>query len=528
MADVRRRKDREPAVRRDRLTEVQSMVDAMKSEKEIPEGRFTALGMLITDASLAADEQALEAAHNGLRWLYGRYVRDGADIRAEQRGRLLGLIDVTYWSLRRLPSGLQLSLDPRSHAARFLVEIAREPGLNNETLAERLDVDITEISRIGRRMLASGVAWRSRQWRHNSWDITPRGLHYLEETGLLPQPESQEPASPPAEEREAENFEYFVGVKVRPTRLTGAVIDASGTTLARADHELEPVESEHEAVTVLAGFVTRLMDRAPAVGGKAGVHRTGLGIEIGAHVSADRGEVVKAPNYAAGVGWSGLTLAGPLREATGLPTILENDANALALSEATLGDTRGVRHSAVVLIDQGVGAGIVADGRVLHGATGAAGEIGHVVVEPGGRECSCGNRGCLESVVGVDAIARRVRELTALPVRDLDAVLALLSTPWSKQVEDVLEHAGAALGTGLSALVNVTDPERIVLYGPRGLVCPDDSDSATLFMAKVQETVTHQVFSTEGKAVTITTKPYGDASGARAAAMAALRLLTRK
>ncbi|NNN30484.1 ROK family protein [Streptomyces sp. S3(2020)] len=525
MADVRRRKDREPAVRRDRLTEVQSMVDAMKSEKEIPEGRFTALGMLITDASLAADESALEAAHNGLRWLYGRYVRDGADIRAEQRGRLLGLIDVTYWSLRRLPSGLQLSLDPSSHAARFLVEIAREPGLNNETLAERLDVDVTEVSRIGRRMLASGVAWRSRQWRHNSWDVTPRGMHYLEETGLLPQP--QEPAAPAPEEREAD-LDHFVGVKVRPSRLTGAVIDASGTTLTRADRELNPVGSEREAVTVLADFVAELMDRAPAVGGKAGVHRTGLGIEIGAHVSAERGEVVKAPNYAAGVGWSGLTLAGPLREATGLPTVLENDANALALAEAALGDTRARRHSAVVLVDHGVGAGIVADGRILHGATGAAGEIGHVVVEPDGPQCSCGNRGCLESVVGVDAIARRVRELTALPVRDLDAVLALLSTTWSKQVEDVLEHAGTALGTGLSALVNFTDPERIVLYGPPGLVCPDDWDSAALFMAKVRETVTSQVFSTEGKAVTLTTRPYGDAAGARAAAVAALRLLTRR
>jgi predicted NBD/HSP70 family sugar kinase len=520
MEDVRRRKGREPAIRRDRLTEVQGLVDAMQAEKEIPEGRFTALGMLITDASLDADEPALEAAHNGLRWLYGRYARDGADIRTEQRGRLLGLIDVTYWGLRRLPSGLQLAFDPKSHAARFLVEIAQERGLNNEQLAERLGVDVTEVSRIGRRMLSSGVAWRSRQWRHNSWDLTPRGLHYLEQAGLLPPEEPTAPEQRAGRQPDPGSLEYFVGVKVRPELLSGVVTDVFGTTLARAESELHPVRSEDEAVARLARFVRELMDRAPAVGGRAGVHRTGLGIEIGGHVSADGEGIVKASGHAAGTGWSGYSLAGPLREATGLPTVLENDANALALMEATVGDTRDGRHSAVVLLDRGVGAGIVADGTILRGATGAAGEIGHVVVEPDGRRCSCGNHGCLESVVGVEAIACRVREVTAQPVEDLDAALALLSGEWDEQVKDVLEHAGAALGRGLSTLVNFTDPERIVLYGPAGLVCPAESGSAALFMTKVRETVGHQM--------SLVTKSYADESGARAAAGAAMHRMTRK
>ena len=102
----------------------------------------------------------------------------------DERGRLLGLLDVTFWSLRRLPSELQLNLDPHGHAARFLTEIATEPGLSNAQLAERLDVDITEVSRVGRKLLASGVAWKSRQWRYNCWNITPRGAAYLEQAGL--------------------------------------------------------------------------------------------------------------------------------------------------------------------------------------------------------------------------------------------------------------------------------------------------------------------------------------------------------
>jgi hypothetical protein len=170
--------------RRNRLTEVQNLIDELRVDQEIPEGCFSSLGMLVTDASLAADEPALRAAHDGLRQLYGKHLREGDDKGAEQRGRLLGLIDVTYWALRRLPAGLQLHLNPQGHAARFLTQIAQEPGLSNAQLAKKLDVDETEVSRIGRKLVASGVAWRDRQWRHNSWTITPRGATCLEQAGL--------------------------------------------------------------------------------------------------------------------------------------------------------------------------------------------------------------------------------------------------------------------------------------------------------------------------------------------------------
>ncbi|MFC8511634.1 hypothetical protein [Streptomyces sp. NPDC057257] len=171
--------------RRDRATEVRDLIDEMRVEYGMSEGHFSALGMLINDASLAADEPALRAAHDGLRRLYGQLVPDSDNLKvAEHRGRLLGQIDVAFWALRRLPSGLELNLDPTGHAARFLTEIAQEPGLSNEQLADRLKVDITEVSRVGRKLLASGVALRTKQWRHNAWTITPRGVTCLEQAGL--------------------------------------------------------------------------------------------------------------------------------------------------------------------------------------------------------------------------------------------------------------------------------------------------------------------------------------------------------
>ncbi|WP_329521750.1 hypothetical protein [Spirillospora sp. NBC_01491] len=172
---------------RDRRTEVRRLLDSMEQAKVISDGHFSALGMIITDASLTADEPALVEVQDGLQWLHRHYL----DVQAldgeqrEQRGRILGLIDVVHWALRRLPSGLQLALQPDSHAARFLSVVARRQGLSNRELAAELGTDETEISRVGRKLLSAGVVWRRREWRVNAWDITPRGRQYLESSGLL-------------------------------------------------------------------------------------------------------------------------------------------------------------------------------------------------------------------------------------------------------------------------------------------------------------------------------------------------------
>ncbi|MEU3742026.1 MULTISPECIES: ROK family transcriptional regulator [unclassified Streptomyces] len=513
--------------RYDRATEVQSLIDEMKASEDISDGLFSSLGMMVTDASLAGDEEALEAAHEGLRRQYGhqRQLRDGhGESSAELRGRLLGLIDVTYWALRRLPSALQLSLDPAGHAARFLVEVARQPGQSNAQLAARLGVDITEVSRIGRKLVDADVAWKRRQWRQNSWDITPRGLQYLEETGLDPRESSHEPRT----RSQSADFDYFVGIKVRPGRVSGVVTDAMGTAIARAQRGLKPVWNAEEAVTALAEFVRGLLAEAPAAQAPAAAGRVGLGVEIGGHVDAARGRVVYAPNYAAGAGWAGFSLAEPLRRATGLPTVLENDANALVQLEETYAGPAAGRTEAAVILDQGVGAGLMLDGRIHHGATGSAGEIGHVVVQSDGPLCSCGNSGCLESVAGTDAIANDIRGSTERAAEDLDAALALLSNAaCRKYVENVLGRTGAALGIGLSALINLANPDRIVLYGPARLVSDGEFDSARLFMAAVRRTVRQQAFSTAADAVILTAKPYDDGVGALAAAAVARQCLSR-
>jgi hypothetical protein len=174
----------------------------MEHGKGVGDGHFSALGMLITDASLSADEPALVEVQDGLQWLFRTHYLDVPALdgdQREQRGRILGLIDTVQWALRRLPSGLQLGLHPDGHAARFLVAVTRRQGLSNRELAAELGTDETEISRVGRKLLAAGVVWRRKEWRHNAWDVTPRGLRYVESAGLLKEGE----AVPSAAERPA-------------------------------------------------------------------------------------------------------------------------------------------------------------------------------------------------------------------------------------------------------------------------------------------------------------------------------------
>jgi predicted transcriptional regulator len=186
-------KARLPQLGRDRSGEARRLIDAMEHAKELTEGHFSALGMLITDASLNADEPALTEVKDGLQWLHRNYLDTPAldGDQREHRGRILGLIDCAHWALQRLPSGLQLALHPDGHAARFLVAVARTQGLSNRQLAAELGTDETEISRVGRKLLSAGVVWKRKEWRHNAWDITPRGLKYVESAGLL----KEEPAT---------------------------------------------------------------------------------------------------------------------------------------------------------------------------------------------------------------------------------------------------------------------------------------------------------------------------------------------
>jgi predicted NBD/HSP70 family sugar kinase len=165
-------------------------------------------------------------------------------------------------------------------------------------------------------------------------------------------------------------------------------------------------------------------------------------------------------------GWAKIDAARELEERVDLPAYVDNDANLGALAEVTLGAGRNARFAAYLSISSGIGAGIVVDGRPYHGHRGTAGEIGHVVVDPQGPICRCGNRGCLETLASGPALLKLVQESrdTQLTVREMIE----LARDGDAGCRRAIADAGQVIGRVVAGLVNLFSPEMVVIGGDLG------------------------------------------------------------
>jgi predicted NBD/HSP70 family sugar kinase len=187
----------------------------------------------------------------------------------------------------------------------------------------------------------------------------------------------------------------------------------------------------------------------------------GIGVGIPGAVDSQASGIVEAPT----LGWADAHVGPVLRAALGVPVLVENDVNTLAVAERLYGTGRHHGSYVVVTIGRGIGCGIVVDGEVYRGAGGGAGEIGHIPVTVDGPVCGCGNTGCLEAHVGDDALLRTARERGLV---DPDGALADLldaARAGSAEAVAVYREAGEVLGRGLAGVVHTVDPEVVVLSG---------------------------------------------------------------
>lgn len=199
-----------------------------------------------------------------------------------------------------------------------------------------------------------------------------------------------------------------------------------------------------------------------------------IGVGAAGMIDAADGILRFAPNLA----WRDVPIAARMRQELGLPCQVDNDASMAAYGEYRFGAGRGYRHMLLVTVGTGIGGGIVSDGRLFRGAHGFAAEIGHIIVEPGGPRCGCGNLGCWEQVAAGRAIDRLGREaarrndgstLLQLADGDPEKVTGRLVTTAAQQGDDaairVLAAVGRRLGEGIAGLVNTLDPQVVVVGG---------------------------------------------------------------
>ncbi len=263
----------------------------------------------------------------------------------------------------------------------------------------------------------------------------------------------------------------ILGIDLGGTKILTAVVDPAGNMLSR-DHSVTPAAKGPEAVIQsILNSVDRVLEQAafsPPSLQAVGVGAPGLS-------NPETGVLFTSPNLP---GWRDVPLMEIIEEKLGKRAFLINDANAAALGELYFGAARGARNFIYITISTGIGGGIVIDEKIYTGTLGIAGEVGHMTINDQGPLCNCGNRGCWETLASGTALAREARRqikegavttILEYAGRDVEKVTAegihKAAQGGDGLARSLIERTGYYLGVGLANLINVFNPELIVIGG---------------------------------------------------------------
>ena len=268
---------------------------------------------------------------------------------------------------------------------------------------------------------------------------------------------------------------YIVGVDIGGTNIVVGTVSEDGAQIHGI--RTDPTHSEEGATGVLARIGALVEDSIQATLRATGLTRESIvGVGVGAPGPLDRarGVVLLTPN----LGWRELPLRDLVSDMVHLPATLDNDANCAVYGEWWVGAAKGAQYVVGLTIGTGIGGGIVIDGKIYHGASDIAGEIGHTTIDSTGRLCKCGNYGCLEAYASGPAIAARAVEgisagvSTRLPefvAGDLGRITAQTVYEAARHEDDfaleLVRETAKFLGAGVANLVNIFNPDVIVLVG---------------------------------------------------------------
>ena len=259
----------------------------------------------------------------------------------------------------------------------------------------------------------------------------------------------------------------IIAVDVGGTQIRAALCDPEGVIHRR----VADLTAGHEGPEAVMGRIERAIRRV----WPANAPVAAIGLVAPGPLDPWSGIVLDAPNIP---GWKNYPLRAIIQERFDVPILVGNDANAAALAEQRFGAGQGEPNLIYITVSTGIGGGIIVNGELLLGAHGLAGEIGHIIVEPDGPRCGCGNYGCLETLASGPSIARQARQriCTAEPGRilelaqgDPNAISAKIVNEAAQEGEplavDVFRQAGTYLGIGLVTLLHLFDPNIVVIGG---------------------------------------------------------------
>lgn len=261
-----------------------------------------------------------------------------------------------------------------------------------------------------------------------------------------------------------------IGVDIGGTSVKLGLISEKGRILAKKVFQTPKNVGREEMLSLLIDHIKTLLSDAR----RRNVKVVGVGVGAPGPIDVEKGLVYFFPNIP---GWKNTPLKKILSSKLKLPVFVDNDANAMALGEAVYGAGRGVRNAIALTLGTGVGGGLVLDGKLFHGPYFSAAELGHIVINENGLPCGCGNRGCIETYVGNGYFTGMIRKRLANGERSIltqwikegqtltPELAARAAKKGDKFAKKVWEETAGHLATALAGLVNLLNPERIILGG---------------------------------------------------------------
>jgi glucokinase len=247
----------------------------------------------------------------------------------------------------------------------------------------------------------------------------------------------------------------LIGVDIGGTKVAAGIVSPAGQVVARVQHPTPALQGPEAVLTTVVTLVAALRQSSYDI--------TAVGVGSAGQIDSARGIVVDANDNLPG--FRGLALRERLQAALHLPVVIDNDVNTAAFAEAQRGAGRGIRYFLLVMVGTGIGGALMADGQVYRGATSIAGEIGHIpIVLSGGRLCPCGRHGCIEAYASGRAISSAYSRQTQSDPLSVAAITER-ARAGETMARRVLSRAGHALGMVLGGLLNILNPDAIVLGG---------------------------------------------------------------
>jgi glucokinase len=263
----------------------------------------------------------------------------------------------------------------------------------------------------------------------------------------------------------------IIGIDLGGTKIGTGLVGAQGQVLASDYRATETGQGKDVVIERMIDSVQQVLAQANT----SITQLTGIGIGAPGPLDIPHGLLIEPPNLP---GWVNVPLRQIIHDEFRIPTWLENDANAAAIGEYLYGAGQGTQHMIYITVSTGIGGGLILDSKIYHGIQGGAGEIGHMTILPQGPRCGCGNRGCLEALASGTAIAREGQALLDRSIPTLiednmggdsqhvsakDVVRAM--SKGDRYAAEIVDRAMYYLGIGMANLVNLFNPERLVIGG---------------------------------------------------------------